>query len=53
MDWTNLESEIAIMEKVERLKDLPIMWLPGKRPMVGQGGSFDGEVLLECCHESG
>jgi hypothetical protein len=28
------------MEKGERLKDLPIMWLPGKSPMVERDGSF-------------
>ena len=38
--WTDLESEIPLMEKGEVLKDLPIMWLLGKSPMMTQNGSF-------------
>ncbi|KAB2107082.1 hypothetical protein AG0111_0g5246 [Alternaria gaisen] len=39
-NWTNLESEIPLMEKGHKLKDLPIMWRPGKSPMVKQPSSF-------------
>ncbi|CAN9099345.1 unnamed protein product [Alternaria alternata] len=39
-NWTDLESEIPLMEKGHKLKDLPIMWRPGKSPMVKQPSSF-------------
>jgi hypothetical protein len=39
-DWTDLESEIPLTEKRTLMKDLPIMWLPGKSPMVVQPGTF-------------
>jgi hypothetical protein len=38
-NWTDLESEIPLMEKGHKLNDLPIMWRPGKSPMV-QTSSF-------------
>jgi len=39
-NWTDLESEIPLMEKGHKLKDLPIMWRPGKSPMMAQTSSF-------------
>ncbi|KAH8630678.1 hypothetical protein IG631_15255 [Alternaria alternata] len=39
-NWTDLENEIPLMEKGHKLKDLPIMWRPGKSPMVKQSSSF-------------
>jgi len=39
-NWTDLESEIPLMEKGHKLKDLPIMWRPGKSPMMVQTSSF-------------
>ena len=39
-NWTDLESEIPLMEKGHKLKDLPIMWRPGKSPMMMQTSSF-------------
>ncbi|KAI4607715.1 hypothetical protein J4E80_009456 [Alternaria sp. BMP 0032] len=39
-NWTDLESEIPLMEKGHKLKDLPIMWRPGKSPMMAQATSF-------------
>ena len=35
-DWVNLESEIPLTNKGHMLKDLPIVWVPGKSPMVMQ-----------------
>ncbi|RAR10171.1 hypothetical protein DDE82_001446 [Stemphylium lycopersici] len=39
-EWTDLESEIPLMEKGHKLKDLSILWLPGKSPMMVQTTSF-------------
>ena len=39
-DWTDLESEIPLMSKPCKLKDLPILWVPGKSPMVMQARTF-------------
>jgi len=39
-DWTDLESEIPLMDKACKLKDLPILWVPGKSPMVMQSNTF-------------
>lgn len=33
--WTDLESDIPLTEE-KKLKDLPILWLPGKSPALGQ-----------------
>lgn len=40
-NWTDLESEIPLMEKGHKLNDLPIMWRPGKSPIIMQTSSFD------------
>lgn len=35
-NWTDLEGEIPLMDQGELLKDLPILWVPEKSPMVLQ-----------------
>jgi hypothetical protein len=39
-DWANLEDEIPLTTKGQMLKDLPILWVPGKSPMVMQTAMF-------------
>jgi hypothetical protein len=40
-DWTNLESEIPLTKNGQMMQDLPILWVPGKSPMVIQTRSFE------------
>jgi hypothetical protein len=40
-DWTELESEIPLTDKGQMMKDLPILWVPGKSPMVIQTRTFE------------
>jgi hypothetical protein len=46
-DWTDLESEIPLTYKGQKLKDLPILWVPGKSPMVMQSDTFRSTGSLE------
>jgi hypothetical protein len=39
-NWTNLEAEIPLTERTELLKDLPILWVPGKSPWMVQTRTF-------------
>jgi hypothetical protein len=39
-DWTGLEGEIPLTDNGQMLKDMPILWVPGKSPMVMQSRSF-------------
>jgi hypothetical protein len=45
-DWTGLEGEIPLTENGHMMKDLPILWVPGKSPMVMQSGSFGSQEVL-------
>jgi hypothetical protein len=40
-EWTDLESEIPLTEKGQMMKDLPILWVPGKSPMAIQTRTFE------------
>jgi hypothetical protein len=39
-DWIGLEGEIPLTDNGQLMKDLPILWVPGKSPMVMQSRSF-------------
>ncbi|KAI4684749.1 uncharacterized protein J4E88_004190 [Alternaria novae-zelandiae] len=51
-NWTDLESEIPLMEKGHKLKDLPIMWRPGKSPMMAQTSSFASTNSIASAQQS-
>lgn len=46
-NWTDLEADIPLMEKGQKLKDLPIMWLPGKSPAMMQTNTFGSQTSVE------
>ena len=39
-EWKNLESEIPIIDQGHKLKELAILWLPGKSPAVMHTDTF-------------
>ncbi|KAH7372353.1 hypothetical protein BKA66DRAFT_423129 [Pyrenochaeta sp. MPI-SDFR-AT-0127] len=46
-DWKDLESEIPLMHKDQKLKDLSITWLPGKSPGPLFSSTFNSGASLE------
>lgn len=38
--WSDLESEIPLMDNACKLKDLPILWVPGKSPTMIHSQTF-------------
>jgi hypothetical protein len=46
-NWSNLESEIPLTDKGCMMKDLPILWVPGKSPMVMQTTTFGSTMGSE------
>ncbi|KAF2132750.1 hypothetical protein P153DRAFT_382375 [Dothidotthia symphoricarpi CBS 119687] len=49
-NWVNLEEEIPLTKQEQKLKDLPILWLPGKSPEVGLGAAFASTDSLASQH---
>lgn len=39
-DWTHPGSEIPITDRGRLMRDLPILWVPGKSPMAMQAATF-------------
>jgi hypothetical protein len=53
-DWTNLEGEIPLLkDKAHMLKDLPILWVPGKSPMAMQTRTFESTGSQETLRPAG
>ncbi|KAH7076744.1 hypothetical protein BKA63DRAFT_288712 [Paraphoma chrysanthemicola] len=46
-DWVDLESEIPLTDKGRLMKDLPILWVPGKSPMTIQTNTFESSGSQE------
>ncbi|KAJ8117285.1 hypothetical protein OPT61_g1490 [Boeremia exigua] len=49
--WTDLEADIPLT-KEDRLKDLPILWLPSKSPNVNRNAAFDSSSTVGLQHPS-